>query len=294
MEEENIKFVGLKSLRSFLDKILDLLLGKADVANTYSKEEIDYKTSVDDKTIIRQDAKLGVNSKDIPISSKVDYVTKYVYVNVLIGDDLKGDGTQTKPYRTVQKAVDDFDRLIGYGYVEIMAAGIYSQFAIKNINGHLLTIRKNKNVIGDVIIDGNCMVYHSKSIRFEGLSFIEKGSKNANVLNVYSSNVSVKSCSFSFDNTSHYYAGIYCRYCSYLSVLDGNTFTNCINGIFLEEFCTILIASGSSLNGTCVSNGILSQGLSTINDVSISTFINLVCGGNKLSGIFAKGINTTI
>ena len=134
--------------------------------------------------------------------------SKNVYVDATNGDDIAGDGTQAKPWKTIQKAVDMCPKVTNgpYQYYVTLKAGTYEQDVnIYNLSTFIFISGEDYSSIDkadNTLIKGKIIVSNCNMIMLRGLKI--GGNNGTGVVNRGSNsdmlNCKLDKCSISVDN----------------------------------------------------------------------------------------------
>ena len=92
----------------------------------------------------------------------------YIYVSASSGDDGTGDGSESHPYKTIQKAINDIPyNLNGYNGVILVSGGVYNEsIDISDIVHGTVTITNRQSE--NVVINGNLSVSDCHCVNITG------------------------------------------------------------------------------------------------------------------------------
>lgn len=305
-EEDKIHYFGKNSLNYLWECIKSLLMcsiagvGKPGIVAI--KEEsnllIDKEGYIDCKIatpttpginrvvgdeLVQEEGFFQVNITKVKSISTSKQNNKF-YVCGINGNDSTGNGSEQKPYATLQKAVDSCPAYSFRNMIYILSSGDYDCVNISNIStaGGEISFYPQPYDSVDVVINGINKIYNSGRVDFNYITFKNMVMSGIGTTNsVYSSKVSYNYCTFLQDKNSATYSAA-------IEILDGSSINisgttkfDCINGIWLSGKAPNSLNIVATLTGNCKKIGINSANISIIN---ITDFPQLVCGEKKLTG----------
>lgn len=109
----------------------------------------------------------------------------YIYVSATSGNDATGDGSETSPYATIQKAIDSLPiNLNGHSAIIFVAGGTYNESVeIDDFAHGTVTIANQQSE--NIVINGNLSAHNSHSVNISGFGTLTINGR-INISNVLS------------------------------------------------------------------------------------------------------------
>lgn len=190
--------------------------------------------------------KFSTVSTQIKDKANLNNIEKHIYVTNF-GDDITGDGSETNPFATIQKAIDSIDVLTKKDIIVHVSDGIYntsSEFdewgrdVLTNLTGKNYSSKRTSNTdlqnkYGKLIIEGN------------GVNTILDGDNKSKRIGIYAhcnTDVVIKNINF-----KNFVSGVASHEFSVVTV-KGCTFENCTNGILAENMAKVEAGYNTFIN----------------------------------------------
>lgn len=207
------------------------------------------------------------------IGNVADLETVYVTTS---GNDASGDGSESKPFRTIQKAINSLPKDLANKEVTInIASGTYSEnVEIAGFYGGTLRFQ-----LGDVI--AKSFVLYETDVIINGSSLTLNASGNVYGFRCHRGSNAIFQCALTVNGSTN---GVFVSYGSRFSCrnVDVNSCTNAIVCNFAAQLYIGALTGSKNNNGISVSGGIAS--LESVVAAMASTLYITTAGGRIYTG----------